>query len=72
MRRDERTGDTKQPAPETRYSACSPADGSREGFGRPALEDGVEHGLEEVFHGIEADVGGVGVDGCVEEEGNCH
>jgi len=72
MRRNKRTDDAKDPTPKTRHARRGASHGRWESLGSPAVEDGVEHGLEEIFHGVEADVGGFGVDGGEEEERGGH
>ena len=72
MRRNKRTDDTKDPAPKAGHTRRGAAYRRGESFGRPAVEDGVEHGLEEILHGVEADVRGLGVDGREEEERGGH
>ena len=72
MCRYQRTHDAEQPPPETRNATRSPSDRCGESLRRPAIENGIEHGLKEVFHYVKADVGSLGVDRCEEEEGEAH
>lgn len=72
MLSNQRADDPKQPPPEARNATRRPAHRRREGLGRPAVQDGVEHGLEEVFEREEAFVIRGGVDGGEEEDGGAH
>lgn len=64
--------DAEQSAPEPCESTSSTTDGRGECLGCPAVQDGVEHGLEEVLHGEETLVFGAGVDDGEEEDGGAH
>lgn len=70
--RRKRRNNTKQPAPERRQAGPRTTHRSREDLRRPAVQDGVEHALEEVLHHVEADVGGLGVDGGEDEDAHRH
>lgn len=58
--RRERRDDAEQAAPERRETRARTADGRREDLGRPAVEDGVEHGLEETVERRGLGMGGIG------------
>lgn len=62
----------EQASPEACNSACSASDRRRVRFGRPTIENGVEHTLEEVFHGVEADVRTLCVYCREKKEGDAH
>jgi len=70
--RGQRRNDTEQSAPETRNTASSSANRSREDLGCPTVEDGIEHALEEVLQNVDSDVGSLGVDGAEDEDTGAH
>ena len=70
--RGERGDDAKKAAEEARNSTRRAADVTGEGLGRPAVQDGVEHALEEVLQDTQPDVGSLAVDGREEEERHGH
>lgn len=70
--RRKRRDNTKEPAPERSQTGTRTTHRSGEDLGRPAVQHGVEHALEEVLHHVEADVGGLGVDGGEDEYAHRH
>lgn len=72
MLRNQRTHNPKQAAPETRHTTRRAADRRGKGLGRPPIQHGVEHALEKILHGEEAQILGDRVDGCEEEDGCAH
>lgn len=64
----QRGDDAKQPTKEGGQTTSRTSDWCREHFRCPAVQDGVEHALEEVFHDVETDVGGLVVDGAEDED----
>lgn len=54
--RNQRTHNPKQPAPKARHAARRAAYGRGKRLGCPAVQHGVEHALEKVLHGEEAQV----------------
>ena len=68
-RRNQRSDDTEDAAPEARHAGRGAADRGWEWLGRPAVKDGVEHGLEEVLEPVDADVLLLGLDDGEDEEG---
>ncbi len=64
--------DTEQSTPEAGYTASRPADRGWISLGRPAVQDSIEHALEEVFHDVDPHVGSLRVDGRKDEERGPH
>ncbi len=48
--------DAEQTTPETCKSGCGSSDRCRECLWCPSIENGIEHTLEKVLHGIQSDV----------------
>lgn len=69
---DKRAYNTKQPAPETSNTTSGASDWCWERFGRPAIQNSIEHGLEEILHDVKADVGRCTIDGAEEEDADTH
>ena len=72
VRRNDGRHDPEDAAPETGQPARRSTNGSGEHLGRPAVQDGIEHGLEEVFHHVEADVRRFRIHSGKEEERRGH
>lgn len=72
MLRNQRTHNAEQPSPETRQATSRAAHGCRESLGGPAVQHGIEHGLEEILHREEAFVLGDGVDDREEQNRGAH
>lgn len=64
--------DTKQSTPKAGHATGCTSDWRREDLGCPAVENGVEHGLEEVFHDVQSNVGRLVVDGTEDEDASSH
>ena len=67
--RNQRADDAKKPAPEAGDAAREAPDRRRERLGRPAVQDGVEHGLEKVLEREQALALGHRVDGGQQKDG---
>lgn len=72
MRRYQRTDDAEQSSPKARQPRRRATNRRRERLGRPPVQHGVEHALEEVFHAVDADVGSLGVDLGEDEQARAH
>jgi hypothetical protein len=72
MLSDERTHNAKKPTPETRNSTSGATDWCWESLRSPTIQHGIEHGLEEIFHDVKANVRSRTIDGAEEEDAYTH
>lgn len=72
MLRNQWADDPEQSTPEARDATCRSSDRRWKGLRGPSIQDCVKHGLEEILHNVEADVGSCRVDTTEKKNGRSH